>query len=57
VQNWLSVLKEVGKLQTGLEKMQKVNKSLRDEVAGLKETIERLKSLDGHIEERRSPTK
>lgn len=57
VQNWLAVLKEVGKLQTGMEKMQKVNKSLRDEVAGLKETIERLKSLDRHIERRRSLTK
>jgi hypothetical protein len=40
-----------------MERMQKVNKSLRDEVAGLKETIERLKSLDRHIEERRSLTK
>jgi outer membrane protein assembly factor BamD (BamD/ComL family) len=57
VQNWLAVLKEVGKLQTSMERMQKVNKSLRDEVAGLKETIERLKSLDRHIEERRSLTK
>jgi outer membrane protein assembly factor BamD (BamD/ComL family) len=57
VQNWFAVLKEVGKLQTGLERMQKVNKSLRDEVAGLKETIERLKSLDRHIEQRRSLTK
>jgi hypothetical protein len=57
VQNWLAVLKEVGKLQTGMERMQKVNKSLRDEVAGLKETIEKLKSLDRHIEERRSLTK
>jgi len=79
VQNWFAVLKEVGrlqidmermqkankslhdqevgKLQSDLEKMQKVNKSLRDEVAGLKETIERLKSLDRHIEQRRSLTK
>jgi len=57
VQNWLAVLKEVGKLQTGMERMQKVNKGLRDEVAGLKETIEKLKSLDRHIEERRSLTK
>jgi hypothetical protein len=57
VQNWLAVLKEVGKLQTSMEKMQKTNKSLRDEVAGLKETIERLKSLDRHIEQRRSLTK
>ena len=56
-QNWLAVLKEVGKLQTGMERMQKVNKGLRDEVAGLKETIEKLKSLDRHIEQRRSLTK
>ena len=57
VQNWFAVLREVGKLQTSMERMQKVNKSLRDEVAGLKETIEKLKSLDRHIEERRSLTK
>jgi hypothetical protein len=57
VQNWFVVLKEVGRLQTGLERMQKANKSLRDEVAGLKETIERLKSLDRHIEQRRSLSK
>lgn len=57
VQNWFAVLKEVGKLQTGVERMQKVNKGLRDEVAGLKETIERLKSLDRQIEQRRSLTK
>jgi outer membrane protein assembly factor BamD (BamD/ComL family) len=57
VQNWFAVLKEVGKLQTGMERMQKQNKSLRDEVAGLKETIEKLKSLDRHIERRRSLTK
>jgi len=57
VQNWFAVLKEVGKLQTGMERMQKVNKGLRDEVAGLKETIERLKSLDRQIEQRRSLTK
>ncbi len=57
VQNWLAVLREVGKLQTGMERMQKTNKGLRDEVAGLKETIEKLKSLDRHIEQRRSLTK
>jgi hypothetical protein len=56
-QNWLMALKEIKKLQTNLEKIQKVNKSLRDEVAGLKETIERLKRLDRHIEQRRSLTK
>ncbi len=57
VQDWLGVLKEVGKLQTGVERMQRVNKSLRDEVSGLKETIEKLKSLDRQIEQRRSLTK
>jgi len=56
-QNWLAVLKEVEKLQSGLEKLQKANKGLRDEVAGLKETIERLKRLDRQMEERRNPTK
>ena len=63
-QNWLAVLKEVGKLQTSLEKVQKANKSLTDEVAGLKEvtnkmreTIERLTSLDRQMEEKRSFTK
>jgi len=63
-QNWLAVLKEVGKLQTSLEKVQKANKSLRDEVAGLKEmnskmreTIERLTSLDRQMEDKRSLTK
>ena len=55
--DWLAVLKEVGKLQSGLERMQRANKSLRDEVAGLKETIERLKTLDRQIEERRTLTK
>jgi hypothetical protein len=64
VRNWLAVLKEVGKLQTGLEKLQKSNKSLRDEMAGLKEmnskmreTIERLTSLDRQMEEKRNLTK
>ena len=56
-QNWLAVLKEVGKLQTNLEKTLKANKSLRDEVAVLKETIERLKNLDRQMEERRRLTK
>ena len=64
IQNWLSILKEVGKLQTTLEKVQKANKSLHDEVAGLKEmnnkmreTIERLTSLDRQMEEKRNLTK
>jgi hypothetical protein len=56
-QNWLAVLKEVGKLQTNLEKAQKANKSLRDEITVLKETIERLKNLDRQMEERRRLTK
>jgi hypothetical protein len=56
-QNWLAVLKEVGKLKTSLERVQKANKGLSDEVAGLKETIERLKILDRQIEERRRLTK
>jgi len=57
VQDWLVVLKEVEKLQPGMERMQRANKSLRDEVAGLKETIEKLKSLDRQMEQRRSLTK
>jgi hypothetical protein len=63
-QNWIAVLKEVGKLQTGLEEVQKANKSLRDEVTGLKEmnhkmkeTIERLTTLDRQMEEKRDLTK
>ena len=63
-QNWFAVLKEVGRLQTSLEKAQKANKTLRDEVAGLKEmnnkmreTIEKLKSLDRQMEEKRNLTK
>ncbi len=63
-QNWLAVLKEVGKLRTSLETAQKTNKALRDEVAGLKETnnkmreaIEKLKSLDRQMEEKRNLTK
>jgi vacuolar-type H+-ATPase subunit I/STV1 len=56
-QNWLAVLKEIEKLQTSLEKVQKANRNLRDEVAGLKETIERLKSLDRQMEEKRRLTK
>jgi outer membrane protein assembly factor BamD (BamD/ComL family) len=55
--NWLAVLKEIEKLQTGLEKAQKATRSLREEVAGLKETIDRLKSLDRQMEEKRRLTK
>jgi hypothetical protein len=63
-QNWLAILREVGKLQISLEKAQKANKTLRDEAAGLKEmnnkmreTIEKLKSLDRQMEEKRNLTK
>jgi hypothetical protein len=64
IQNWLAVLKEVGKLQTSLEKVQKANKNLHEEVAGLKEMnnkmrerIERLTILDRQMEEKRNLTK
>jgi outer membrane protein assembly factor BamD (BamD/ComL family) len=53
-QNWFTVLKEVGKLQASLERVQKANKSLREEVAGLKETIGKLERLDRQMEEKRS---
>jgi hypothetical protein len=55
--NWLTVLKEIRTLQTNLEKIRKANKSLREEVAGLKDTIKRLKNLDRQMEERRRLTK
>jgi hypothetical protein len=62
-QNWLAVLREIENLKTNLEKVQKANKGLRDEVVGLKEmnnkmkeTIERLKKLDRQMEEKK-PTK
>jgi hypothetical protein len=55
--NWLTALKELENLQTGLEKAQKANRSLREEVAGLKETIDRLKNLDRQMEEKRRLTK
>ena len=60
-QNWLTVLQEIKKLHASLGKVQEANKSLRSEVAGYKETdhkmrqtIERLKSLDLQMEEKRS---
>ena len=60
-QNWLAVLREMGKLQAALKKVQEVNIHLRDEVTTLKETsnkmaetIERLKTLDCQMEEKRS---
>ncbi len=48
--NWLAVLKEIGKLQ-------KANRNLREESASLKETIDKLKSLDQQMEEKRKLTK
>jgi len=48
--NWLAVLKEVVKLQ-------RANRNLREEAASLKETIDKLKSLDRQIEEKRKLTK
>ncbi len=63
-QNWIMVLREIEKLKTNLDRVQKANKNLRDEVAGLKETnhkmretIEKLQRLDRQIEEKRSLTK
>ena len=57
VNSWLAILKEIEKLQAGLEKTQKANRGLREEIAGLKETIDRLKTLDRQMEERRRLTK
>lgn len=48
--NWLAVLKEIGKLQ-------RANRSLREEVAGLKETMDKLKNLDREMEQKRMLTK
>jgi len=60
-QNWLAVLREMGKLQAALKKVQEANIHLRNEVTTLKETsnnmietIERLKPLDRQMEEKRS---
>jgi hypothetical protein len=57
INNWLAVLKETEKLQTSLEKAQKANGILREEVTGLRETIDRLKNLDRQMEEKRRLTK
>jgi len=48
--NWLAVLREIVKLQ-------KANKGLREEVGDLKETIDKLKSLDRQMEEKRRLTR
>ena len=55
-----SLQAEIGKLHPALEKMQRANRILRDEVAGLKEmnakmkeTVERLERLDFQMEEKR----
>jgi predicted nuclease with TOPRIM domain len=59
--NWLAVLQEIKKLHASLEQVQQANKNLRNEVASqkemnhkMRETIERLKSLDRQMEEKRS---
>ncbi len=64
VQNWFAVLRELDhlgkdkiRLQASLEKVQKENKNLRNEVANLREMIERLKNLDRQMEEKRGLTK
>ena len=64
IQNWLAVLQKIESLQMSLKRVQEANKTLRDEVSGLKEvnnnmreTIERLNSLDRQMEEKRSLTK
>jgi hypothetical protein len=67
VQNWLAVLSEIDHLRTDKielgernralhasnEKIKEANKNLRDEVAGLKETIGKLNYLDRQVEEKR----
>jgi len=60
-QNWLAVLQEIKKLHASLEQVQQANNNLRNEVASqkemnhkMRETIERLKSLDRQMEEKRS---
>jgi isochorismate synthase EntC len=59
--NWFAILQEVEKSRSSLVRVHEANRSLRDEMAGLKttnnemrETIERLKSLDLQMEEKRS---
>lgn len=60
-QNWLAVLREMGKLQAALKKVQEANIHLRNEVTTLKETsnnmietIEKLKPLECQMEKKRS---
>jgi len=60
-QNWLAVLREIGKLQAALKKVQEANIHLRNEVTTLKETsnnmietIEKLKPLECQMEKKRS---
>jgi isochorismate synthase EntC len=59
--NWFAILQEVEKSRSSLVRVHEANRSLRDEMAGLKttnnemrETIERLKSLDLQMEEKRN---
>jgi septal ring factor EnvC (AmiA/AmiB activator) len=45
---------QIEKLRIGLKKVQEANKNLGNEVANLEEMIEKLKSLDYQMEEKRS---
>jgi len=42
-QNWLTVLQEIKTLHANLEKVNEANKSLRNEVAGYKETNHKMR--------------
>ncbi len=61
IKNWLAALREISKLQASLKKVQGANIHLREEVTSLKETnnrmartIEKLKTVDLQMEEKRS---
>ena len=61
IKNWLAALREISKLQASLKKAQGANIHLREEVTSLKETnnkmvktIEKLKTVDLQMEEKRS---
>ena len=61
VQNWFAALQEIKKSHIDLQKVQETNQRLRKEVASqremnhvMRQTIERLKSLDRQMEEKRS---
>jgi len=60
VKTWFTILKEVDKLRSSLQRTRETIRSLRDEMTGLretnnrmKETIETLKRLDLQMEEKR----